>query len=113
MPKMVEQLTESEQKIEKKLRDKYSEEQMCAYFLTKTIRSQYQFNNDFISNWYEEIFDKKPADIKMARRELVQAYANMLIMEQKYRFHLDYWLRLYQEKLITEMETFFGGEPGK
>ena len=86
---------------------------MCAYFLTKSIRSQYQFDNDLIENWYTEIFDKKPEQIKNARRELVQAYTKMLMFENKYRFHLDYWLRQYQEKLLVEMEAFFAGEPGK
>lgn len=113
MPKMVDKLTEAEEKIEKILRDKFTEEQMCAYFLTKTIRSQYQFDDEFISNWYQEIFDAKPEHIDNARRELVQAYAKMLMIEKKYRFHLDYWLRQYQGKLIDEMESFFGGEPGK
>jgi len=113
MPKMVDELTESEEKIEKALRSRFTEEQMCAYFLTKTIRSQYQFDDNFISDWYEEIFDKKPEAIKEARRELIKAYTNMLMFEKKYRFHLDYWLRQHQEKLITEMECFFSGEPGK
>jgi len=113
MPRMVDKLTEAEEKIEKVLRSKFTEEQMCAYFLTKTIRSQYQFDDDFISGWYEEIFNKKPDHIKEARRELVKAYTDMLMFEKKYRFHLDYWLRQYQEKLITEMESFFAGEPGK
>jgi len=110
---MANKLTESEENIEKKLRSKFTEEQMCAYFLTKTIRSQYQFNDEFISNWYEDIFNKKPENIENARRELVQAYTNMLMFEKKYRFHLDYWLKQYQEKLIVEMESFFGGNPGK
>jgi len=113
MPRMVDKLTEAEEKIEEVLRDRFTEEQMCAYFLTKTIRSQYQFNDDFISNWYEEIFDKKPEAIEEARRELIKEYTGMLMFEKKYRFHLDYWLRQYQEKLITEMESFFSGEPGK
>lgn len=113
MPRMVDKLTEAEEKIEEELIKKFTEEQMCAYFLTKTIRSQYQFDDDFITSWYEEIFDKKPVKIEEARRELVKAYTNMLMFEKKYRFHLDYWLRQYQEKLITEMDSFFGGEPGK
>ena len=113
MPRMVDKLTEAEEKIEIELRSKFTEEQMCAYFLTKTIRSQYQFDDEFISNWYEEIFNKKPEHIENARRELVQAYTNMLMFEKKYRFHLDYWLRQYQEKLVSKMESFFGGEPGK
>lgn len=113
MPRMVEKLTEKEQEIEKEIRERFTEEQMCAYFLTKTIRSQYQFDDGFIENWYAEIFDRKPEKIENARRELVRAYANMLMFENKYRFHLDYWLRQYQEKLLVEIEAFFGGEPGK
>ncbi|HHI94798.1 MAG TPA: hypothetical protein ENK04_15050 [Gammaproteobacteria bacterium] len=113
MPRMVDKLTEKEEAIEKELRKRFTEEQMCAYFLTKTIRSQYQFNDEFISGWYEEIFNKKPDEIKKARRELVKEYTNMLMFDKQYRFHLDYWLRQYQEKLITEMESFFGGEAGK
>lgn len=113
MPRMVDKLTDAEVKIEKELRGKFTEEQMCAYFLTKTIRSQYQFDDEFISNWYEEIFNKKPEHIENARCELVKEYTYMLMFEKKYRFHLDYWLRKYQEQLITEMESFFDGEPGK
>jgi len=113
MPRMVDKLTAAEEKIEKEIRSKFTEEQMCAYFLTKTIRSQYQFDDEFITNWYEEIFNKIPEHIENARRELVQSYTNMLMFENKYRFHLDYWLRQYQEKLINEMESFFGGEAGK
>jgi hypothetical protein len=113
MPKMIEKLTEKEKQIEKELRKRFTEEQMCAYFLTKTIRSQYQFDDSFIENWYAEIFNKKPEKIENARRELVQAYTTMLLFEKKYRFHLDYWLRQYQEKLVSEMETFFGGKAGK
>ncbi|MBL1275260.1 MAG: hypothetical protein COB30_004165 [Ectothiorhodospiraceae bacterium] len=113
MPQIVDERTETEKQIEITLREKFSEEQMCAYFLTKTIRSQYQFDDDFIADWYKELFEKKPDDITTARRELVKSYTNMLMFENKYRFHLDYWLRQYQEKLITEMDTFFSGEPGK
>lgn len=113
MPKMVDKLTEAEKKVEEVLRSKFTEEQMCAYFLTKTIRSQYQFDDEFIVGWYEEIFNKKPNRVEEARRELVKEYTNMLMFEKKYRFHLDYWLRQYQRKLIAEMEEFLGGEPGK
>jgi len=113
MPRIVDQLTEAEKKIEKELRSKFTEEQMCAYFLTKTIRSQYQFDDDFVAGWYEEIFEKKPDKKEDVRRHLVKAYTDMLMFENKYRFHLDYWLRQYQERLITEMEAFFGGVAGK
>lgn len=110
---MVDKLTEAEEKIENEIRKKFSEEQMCAYFLTKTIRSQYQFDDEFIKNWYVEIFGKKPEKIENARRDLVQAYTKMLMFENKYRFHFDYWLRQYQDKLLSEMEAFFSGVPGK
>ncbi len=113
MPKMVDKLTEAEEEIEKELREKFTEEQMCAYFLTKTIRSQYQFDDEFVSDWYEEIFNQKPDNREDARRHLVKAYTDMLMFENKHRFHLDYWLRQYQERLITEMESFFSGEAGK
>jgi hypothetical protein len=113
MPGTVDKLTAAEEKIEEELRSTFTEEQMCAYFLTKTIRGQYQFDDDFISNWYEEVFDTKPDRIESTRRELVQTYTNMLMFEKKYRFHLDYWLRRYQEKNISQMESFFGGKPGK
>lgn len=113
MPSSVDTLTEAEKKTEKKIRACFTEEQMCAYFLTKTIRSQYQFDDAFIAHWYEEIFNKKPDDITTARSELVRAYADMLMREHKYRFHLDYWLRQYQGGLLQEMQNFFAGEPGK
>lgn len=113
MPKLVEKLTEHEEAIERKLRERFTEEQFCAYFLTKTVRSLYQFDGEFIQQWYVETFNKKPERPEDARRELVQAYTQMLMVENKYRFHLDYWLRQYQGRLIKEMEGFFGGQPGK
>lgn len=113
MPRMIEKLTDKEKEIEQELRKRFTEEQMCAYFLTKTIRSQYQFDDAFVSSWYEEIFGKPPENNEHVRRHLVKAYTEMLMFEHRYRFHLDYWLRQYQEKLITEMASFFGGEPGK
>ena len=106
-------MADKQSEIEKKLREKFTEEQMCAYFLTKTIRRQYQFDDAFIANWYEDVFKKKPEIKANARRELVQAYTSMLIGENKYKNHLDYWIEQHQEKLISEMESFFGGEPGK
>ncbi len=106
-------MADKQSEIEIELRSKFTEEQMCAYFLTKTIRSQYQFDDAFIANWYEDVFKKKPEIKENARRELVQAYSSMLISENKYKNHLDYWIKQYQEKLITEMEVFFSGEPGK
>jgi len=112
MPRVAGKLTNTEEKIEQELRSQFSEEQMCAYFLTKTIRSQYQFDDEFVAGWYEDIFGKKPENKKEVRRQLVKVYTEKLMFENNYRFHLDYWLRKYQEKLITEMESFFGGEAG-
>ncbi len=113
MPRMVEKLTEKEEEIEKELRNRFTEEQMCVFFLAKTIRSQYQFDDEFVLSWYNEIFEKEPKNKSDVRRYLVKAYTEMLMFEKKYKFHLDYWLRQYQDRLITEMESFFGGEPGK
>lgn len=113
MPKVVEQLTEEEKTIEAAIRKAFTEEQMCAYFLTKTVRSLYQFEDDFIANWYAEMFDKQPDPIADARRELVQAYTRILMVEHNYRYILDYWLRQYQLGLLDEMQVFFGGEAGK
>lgn len=113
MPATVDKLSDVELKVEKKLRERFTEEQMCAYFLTKTIRSQYQFDDVFIADWYEEIFGKKPELITNARCELVQAYTTMLMFEKKYQNHLHYWIRQYQENIINEMDRFFDGEPGK
>lgn len=113
MPRIVKELTTAEKNIEQTICAQFSEEQLCAYFLTKTIRSLYQFDDDFISSWYEETFNRKPDQPLAARRELVKAYTEMLMFENKYRFHLDYWLRQYQEKLVDEMRAFFSGRPGK
>ena len=44
MPQAVEKQTATEEKIEQELRARFTEEQMCACFLTKTIRSMYQFD---------------------------------------------------------------------
>ncbi len=82
MPRMVYNLTEAEEG----LRSWFTEEQMCAYFLTKTIRSQYKFDDHFISDWCEEIFDKKPEAIEEARRDLVKAYTDMLMFEKNIDF---------------------------
>ena len=113
MPKLVDQLTDEEKDIEATIRELFTEEQMCAYFLTKTIRSQYQFDDEFIAHWYQEIFNKPAEQPEHARKELVQAYTQMLMFENKYRFHLDYWIRQYKDKLVDKMQAFFGGEPGK
>jgi len=113
MPKMVDKLTKKEEKLALQIKEKFTEDQICAYFLTKTVRSLYQFDESFIESWYKEIFNRKPKNSVRARKALVEAYAKMLITEHKYKYHLEYWLRQYQEMLIVEMETFFSGEGAK
>lgn len=112
MPQIEGELTKAEERIEQELRSRFTEEQMCAYFLTKTIYSLYQFDDEFVAGWYEETFGKKPQKNENVRCQLVKAYTQMLMFENKYRFHLDYWLRKYQEKLIIKIESFLGNETG-
>ena len=107
MPQFTGKLTMTEEKIEQVLRSRFSEEQMCAYFLPMTIRSWYQFDDEFVAGCYEKIFGKKPEQNQQISCELIKAYTEMLMFKNKYRFHLDYWTRKYQQKLITEMESFF------
>ena len=104
---------EREEEIKSNIRDKFTEEQMCAYFLTKTIRSQYQFDDEFVMDWYEKIFEKKSDNVENVRKKLVEAYTRMLMIENKYENHLDYWIKQHKEKLVSDMELFFGGDPGK
>jgi len=59
MPEIVKELTENEKLIEKEILDSFSEEKICVYFLSKNLRSIYQFNDKFIDNWYKQIFDSK------------------------------------------------------
>jgi len=87
------------EEIKSNIRDEFTEEQMCAYFLTKTIRSQYQFDDEFVMSWYGKIFDKKADDTKDVRKKLVEAYTRMLMIENKYENHLDYWAEQYKEKV--------------
>jgi len=109
MPQNVEKQTDTAEIIEQELRSRFTEEQMCAYFLTKTIRSLYQFDDEFVANWYEKTLGEKPGENEEVRRQLVRAYTEMLMFENKYKFHLDYWLSKFQQNLIAEMETFFTG----
>lgn len=112
MPQAVEKQTDTEEKIEQELRARFTEEQMCAYFLTLTIRSVYQFDDEFVAGWHEELFGNKQGNKVEVRRRLVKAYTEMLMFENKYRFHLDYWLRKNQQNLIPEMESFLSGKAG-
>ena len=112
MPQLVEKLTAAEERKKLEIRSRFTEEQMCAYFLTKTIRSLYQFNDEFVAGWYEEIYGNSPETIEEVRPQLVKAYTEMLMIENKYIFHLDYWLRIYQEKLMAEMVAFFSSDAG-
>ena len=113
MPNIVEQLTKEEEILASEIKNKFTEQEMGAYFLTKTIRSQYQFDDEFIRKWYIDIFGKEPIDKRMARPELIQSYTTMLLFEKKYIYHLRYWLREYQEGLMIEMTSFFSGKAGK
>ena len=112
MPQATEKQTDTEEKIEQELRARFTEEQMCAYFLTKTIRSVYQFDDEFVAGWYEKVFGEKPGKNEEVRRQLVKAYTEMLMFENKYRFHLDHWLRQFKHTLIEKMESYFGGKTG-
>ncbi len=47
MPQAVENRLIRKKKIEQELRARFTEEQMCAYLLTKTIRSVYRFDDEF------------------------------------------------------------------
>jgi len=69
MPQAVEKQTATEEKIEQELRARFTEEQMCACFLTKTIRSVYQFDDEFAAGWYEKIFGEKPGKNEEVRRQ--------------------------------------------
>jgi len=113
MPDIVKELTDKEKQIENVLKQKFSEEQMCVYFLTKTARSIYQFDDEFVLNWYQQIFERPPNDSANTRKELLRAYLEMLMFENKYQFHVNYWIRQLQEAIVDEMEVFFSGSPGQ
>ena len=53
----------------------------------------------------------KPGHYNEALPDLVKAYTQILMVEQKHQFHLEYWLRHYQEHLIDEIEEFLSGLP--
>jgi hypothetical protein len=105
--------TNDEQVIADAIKERYSEEQLCAFFLTKTIHSQYQLDDAQIENWYEDIFDNRPESTDTMRRELVLVYAKMLMEENLYDNHLFYWVKKYQALLMPEMDIFFNIEPGE
>lgn len=113
MPEIVKELTKEEQKIEKKVLDTYTEEEICAYFLSKNLRSIYQFDDDFIEDWYSQLFDSPLNDTETKRTRLAMAYARMLLMDRLYDNHMKYWIRQLQSGILMEMKAYFSGEPGK
>lgn len=113
MPEIVKELTKEEKLIEKEVFDTFTEEQISVYFLSKNIRSIYQFNDEFIDDWYNQFFDYEP-DNKISKRvALALEYTNMLLIERKYENHMKYWIRQMQKEILVEMKSYFSGEGGK
>jgi hypothetical protein len=110
MPKMVDRLTPEEHVIADKIRHKFTVDQQCAYYLTKTVRSIYQMDEAAVEAWRQELGDDTDSELE-TRVSLVKAYTQMLAVEHKYQFHLEYWLRHFQEQLIDEIEEFLSGLP--
>jgi len=110
MPKMVDQLNPEELIIAEKVNRKFTVDQQCAYYLTKTVRSIYQMNDAAIEAWRQELGDYANTELD-ARISLVQAYTQILMVEQNYQFHLEYWLRHFQDRLIDEIDAFLSGLP--
>lgn len=112
MPEIVKQLTEKELTIENQVYGSYSEEQICAYFLSKNLRSIYQFSDEFVNNWHSQIFESKIDTSKSRRIDLVFEYANMLMIEKKIENHMKYWVRQLQSEILVDMANFFDGDGG-
>lgn len=110
MPQMVDQLTPVELIIAEKVNQKFSASEQCAYYLTKTVRSIYQMDEAAVEDWRQELGAYADCELD-ARTSLIKAYTQILMVEQKYQFHLEYWLRHYQEHLIDEIEEFLSGLP--
>lgn len=94
-------------KITNFLKWKYTEEQLCVYFLSKNIRSIYHFDDDFIVNWYKDIFGSEVPVGRSARQELILFYTKMLMTESKYEAHLEYWVEKSGSKIFSEVEEYF------
>lgn len=119
MPRMVESLTPTEEKIAAQIKGRFSIEQQSAYYLTKTIRSVYQmeeedvvaWRDEILSSWQQYMGEEFPYGELTPRQAVVMAYSVILVEKQMYEFHLDYWLRAYQEKLLDKLEDFFSSLP--
>jgi len=110
MPKMVDQLTPEERVIAEKVNQKFSVSQQCAYYLTKTIRSIYQMDDAAVEMWRQELGGYADSELE-TRASIVKAYTQILVVEHNYQYHLEYWLRHFQEQLIDEIEEFLSGLP--
>jgi len=89
------------------LKWQYSEEQLCAYFLSKNIQNIYQLDDDFIKNWYEKIMKIGLGEGVSGRQELILYYSNALIVERKYEGLLEYWVERYGRSILDDIEDFF------
>jgi len=107
---MVDQLDPEELIIAEKVNRKFTVDQQCAYYLTKTVRSIYQMDDAAVEAWRQELAGYANTELD-DRTALVQAYTQILMVEQKYQFHLEYWLRHFQGQLIDEIEEFLSGLP--
>jgi hypothetical protein len=110
MPKMVERLTPAERAVADEVNRKFTVDQQCAYYLTKTVRSIYQMDDAAVEAWRRELADAADPELE-PRAALVVAYTRMLLVEQNCQFHLEYWLRHFQERLIDEIDAFLSGLP--
>lgn len=113
MPEIFYRLTPSEEEIREQLLKSFSVEQVYAFFLSKNLRSIYQFDEDFIDGWFEQIFNTTENKISSKRVELFLEYARMLLLNHNYENHLKYWIRHNQTDLIEEMNAYFRGEGGE
>ncbi len=119
MPRMVEELTENEKVMKQEIEKRFSPEQQCAFYLTKTIRSVHQMTDEQVRDWNEELRgmwkEYKQSEFPFAhlsdRKGILMAYSVVLTEDQLYEFHLDYWLRHYQEALSDEIAEFLSGVP--
>ncbi|MEC3908826.1 hypothetical protein VOI54_17495 [Tamlana sp. 2201CG12-4] len=113
MPEIVKALTKHEKRVEKEILDSFPKEKICAYFLSKNLRSIYQFDDEFIDDWYQQLFDTQPHKNESKRAKLALEYTRMLLIDKQYNNHMKYWIRQLQSGILEEMNKFFAGEPGK
>lgn len=111
MPKMVERLDAAEQLIAQQVEQQFTIEQQCAYYLVQTVRSVFQMDDKSAAAWRLELGDDIATAGLSDRQAIVSAYTKILMIDQKYKFHLEYWTRHFQSDLIAEIETFLSGKP--